>query len=117
MIKGTTEIKPYQNLSAEQAQEVADVYFKSSIEMAIASLQSGLAHAKKTNNLNLVALLEKDIATYMDMFNNRELEKLDYEDEDEKPVFDESWNEFKNDRFENESISEAQNAWEKRNLL
>lgn len=44
-------------------------------------------------------------------------EKLDYEDEDERHFFDESWNEFKNDRFENESINEAQNNWEKNNKL
>lgn len=75
MIEGSTETKPYQNLSEKEAQEIADVYFKSSIEMAIASLQSGLTHAKRINNLRLVLLLEKDIATYMDMYTKRELKK------------------------------------------
>lgn len=75
MIKGSIDIKPYQNLTEKEAQEIADVYFKSSIEMAIASLQSGLTHAKRINNLRLVLLLEKDIATYMDMYTKRELKK------------------------------------------
>lgn len=61
------------NLSESACQEIADVYFKSSIEMAIASLQSGLSHAKRTNNLKLIGLLERDIETYCDMFNKREL--------------------------------------------
>lgn len=75
MIKGSIDIKPYKNLTEKEAQEIADVYFKSSIEMAIASLQSGLTHAKRINNLRLVLLLEKDIATYMDMYTKRELKK------------------------------------------
>lgn len=75
MIKGSIDIKPYKNLTEKEAQEIADVYFKSSIEMAIASLQSGLTHAKRINNLRLVLLLEKDIATYMDMHTKRELKK------------------------------------------
>ena len=64
---------PYQNLTEAQAIEVAEIYFKSSIEIAIASLQSGLAYAKRTNHLKLIDLIEKDIATYCDMFNKREL--------------------------------------------
>ena len=72
MIKGSIDIKPYQNLTEKEAQEIADVYFKSSIEMAIASLQSGLAHAKRINNLKLAALLEKYIETFLAMWNERE---------------------------------------------
>ncbi len=71
MIIGT----PYQNLSEKEAQEMADVFFKSSIEMAINTLQSGLYLAKKQNNLKLAELIEKDIATYMDMHTKRELLK------------------------------------------
>jgi len=44
-------------------------------------------------------------------------EKLDYEDEDERQVFSESFQEYLNDRLENESIENAQNAWEARNKL
>ena len=44
-------------------------------------------------------------------------EKLDYEDEDERQVFDEYDEEFRQDRMEREGIENAQNAWEKRNKL
>ncbi len=86
MIKGTTDVfetlaqaskpAPYQNLSEKECQEICDVYFKSSLEMAIASLQSGLTFAKKTNNIKLVKLLERDIETFVQMHAEREAKNV-----------------------------------------
>jgi len=116
---------PYMNLSKEQAQEIADVYFKSSIEMAIASLRSGLEFAKRTNHLKLVDLLEKDIETYLAIWAEREEDIKDavlYEEELQRvkdQVLDVECDktDYLNSREEEKSIEEAQNAWEKRNKL
>lgn len=85
MIKGSTEKtlfevaceaakpKPYLNLSKDEAQEIADVYFKGAIDMAIASLRNGYNFALKMNNQKLAILIEKDIETYLAIWAEREM--------------------------------------------
>lgn len=64
-----------QNLKKEQAQEIADCFYNSSLEMAIASLNSGLSLAIKMNNKRLQSLIEKDIATYSEMMRETNEQK------------------------------------------
>lgn len=73
MIRGTTEIKAFQNLNRDEANYlIANAYYKSGIEAIVVMLRSGLDHAKRVNNLKLAALLEKDIETFLAMWNERE---------------------------------------------
>lgn len=121
--------KPYQNLSKENAQEIADVFFKSSIEMAIASLKTGLELASKSKNIKLMKIIKQDIETYTEMWAERELEILEEEKDmalfeaeverlkSESYEFREDREEFVSIREEEQSIENAQNQWEKRNKL
>lgn len=63
--------KPEQNLKKEQAQEIADCFFNSSLEMAIASLKNGLNLAEKTKNFSLQELIKKDLATFREMIREK----------------------------------------------
>jgi len=120
---------PYQNISKENAQEIADVFFKGSIEMAIASLKTCLELASKQKNIKLMKIIKQDIETYTEMWTERELEIL--EEEKDMALFEseierlksESY-EFREDRDdyvsikeEEKSIENAQNIWEKNNKL
>ena len=65
-----------QNLNQDEAQKVADCFFKSSYEMALASLRNGLNLAKQQNNIKLIKLIEADINLYVNMIAQRELDQL-----------------------------------------
>ena len=124
-----TKPAPYQNLSKENAQEIADVFFKSSIEMAIASLKTGLELASISKNVKLMKIIKQDIETFVEMWSERELEKL--EEEKEIALFEseierlkselyeqrDDREEFVSIREEDQSIENAQNIWEKNNKL
>lgn len=58
------------NLKKEQSQEIADCFFNSSLEMAIASLENGLRLAESTKNVKLQELIEKDLATFREMLRD-----------------------------------------------
>jgi hypothetical protein len=63
--------KPEQNLKKEQAQEIADCFYNSSLEMAIASLENGLRLAKNTKNIFLEKIIEKDLITFREMIREK----------------------------------------------
>lgn len=124
-----TKPAPYQNLSKENAQKIADVFFKSSIEMAIASLKTGLELASKSKNIKLMKIIKQDIETFVEMWAERELERLEEEKDmalfkseierlkSELYEFREDRDDYVSIREEEKSIEEAGNIWEKNNKL
>lgn len=125
-----TKPAPYQNLSKESANHlVRNIYFKSGIEAVVVMLTSGLEHAKRINNLKLAKLIEQDIETFIALWAERELEILEEEKDmalfeaeierlkSESYEFREDRDDYVSIREEEQSIENAQNAWEERNKL